>query len=155
MGVAAGGIAAAGPIVTTFNVPAAAALTSGCACTGDHTLLRKEILWSGTTWQVTTPTDDPCAPTCYTGTPLLANQAVDTSGGGTNSNSPRAVARGNSCDESADEGIFSVTAVHTDGTCVGPGNGSISFTPPTGATVTAEPGKILERVFIVACCTLL
>ena len=68
MGAAAGGIAVAGPIVTTFNVPAAAALTSTCGCTGGATLFRKEILWSGTTWQVTIPTAGACAPACFTGT---------------------------------------------------------------------------------------
>jgi len=153
MGAVAGGIAVAGPIVTTFNVPAAAALTSACTCTGGHTLWRKEAFWNGTGWATdTTPDGGACAPGCYTGATLLTNGAVNT--GPATPNSPRPVARGPLCD-GTDEGVFAVTAVHTDGTCVGPGNGSIAFTPPTGATVTAAAGKTLSRVFIVACCTIL
>ena len=158
MGAAAGGIAVAGPIVTTFNVPAAAALTSTCGCTGGATLFRKEILWSGTTWQVTTPTAGACAPACFTGTTVVANALIDTSGGGTNSNSPRSASRGNSCDDTADEGIFLVTAIQDDGTCVGTpaGGGTIEFASPLGtaATVTAAAGKELVRVQIVACCSI-
>ena len=157
MGVAAGGIAVA-PVVTTFNVPAAAALTSGCICTAG-TITRKEYQWSSFAgvgfWSEPTTTSQNCVPSCWQSGLLTPSNAFIDRTSGQFVNSPLTFQRGTSCDDNPDEGIFQVTALYAgSGTdCVGApaGDGTISFTQST-ATVTAAPGKILIRVFVVACC---
>ena len=145
MGAAAGGIAVAGPIVTTFNVPAAAALTSACTCTDAHTLYRKEILWNGVNWVLTTPTNaGACRPGCYTGDTLVTDLLVDTDDlNPTLPNSPRSAAQGPLCSGKARGSSRSRRA-----TPMGPAwakeAGRSRSRPPTGATVTAAPGKTLS-----------
>ena len=59
MGAAAGGIAVAGPVITTFAVPAAAALTSECGCSDGKSIFSKEYLWTGTAWTVSNISSEP------------------------------------------------------------------------------------------------
>lgn len=164
MGAAAAGIAAAGPIITTFSVPAAAALTSGCDCTNGKVKHVKEFFWNilptPDIWSVSpTTTSSPCQPACWTvgalstGTDNIISSAdigvLD------NVNSPFFAAPGADCSEDPNEGIFSVTAVYTNagGTdCVEPGDGTIAFAGSSLATVTAAAEKTLSRIFVVACC---
>ena len=154
MGAAAGGIAVAGPIVTTFNVPAAAALTSGCTCTAGKTVTRKEFFWNdpfgiGSFWIEPPTTTGSCRPSCWASGQATPSDAFINRTSSFVQNSPITISRGTSCDDDANEGLFQVTALYpgsgTDCVADPAGDGTISFTQST-ATVTAAAGRTLIRV---------
>ena len=150
MGAAAGGIAAAGPVVTTFNVPAAAALTSRVLLhrREDHHSqgvpvgrpLRSRLLLDPST------NDFPELRAACWQVQVQATNAFIVQTSSITQNSPITISRGPLC-AAADEGIFQVTAEYAGlGTCVGgpADDGTVSFTQST-ATVTTGGAQTITR----------
>lgn len=139
------------PVITTFNVPLAAALTSGCACSNDKSIYFKEFFWSNDgrgrpQWVETSTTDGNCRPSCWIFGRGSASDDRVRLASDPFVNNPLTIVSGPSC-SGDNAGIFQVSAVLN-------GNGrdcdaDISF---TSSMAVVSSRKKLDRVFVVACC---